>query len=148
MKSSQTKAGRVFVIRLEDGDILHEAIETFAKANGIRAAMLTAVGGVDKGSRLVVGPEGDGRTSPVIPMEVILTDVREATGTGTLFPDDDGNLVMHMHLACGRGSHTITGCSRHGVRVWQVLEVILTELVDSTAVRTLDPVTGFKLLRP
>jgi predicted DNA-binding protein with PD1-like motif len=148
MKFSQAKLGRVFVIRLEDGDILHEAIEAFAKANGIRAATVTAVGGVDKGSKLVVGPEGDGRVSPVIPMELTLTDVREATGTGTLFPDEDGNLILHMHLACGRNDHTITGCVRHGVRVWHVLEVILTELVDSTAVRALDPVTGFKLMTP
>ena len=148
MKFSQARTGRVFVIRLEDGDILHEAIEAFARENGIRTATVIAVGGVDKGSRLVVGPEGDGRIPPVIPMELVLTDVREVTGTGTLFPDESGTLILHMHLACGRNGHTITGCVRHGVRVWHVLEVILTELTDSSAIRALDPVTGFKLLQP
>jgi hypothetical protein len=30
MKSSQTRPGRVFVIRLEHGDIIHECLERFA----------------------------------------------------------------------------------------------------------------------
>jgi len=59
MKFSEAKAGRVFVIRLEDGDILHEEIERFAAENEIRAATLTAVGGVDAGSCLIVGQRHD-----------------------------------------------------------------------------------------
>jgi len=57
MKYSEAKSGRVFVLRLEDGDVLHESIEAFARARGIRAAALIALGGADKGSTLVVGPE-------------------------------------------------------------------------------------------
>ena len=70
------------------------------------------------------------------------------TGTGTLFPDEDGNPVLHMHAACGRRDSTVTGCVRTGVKTWQVMEVILIELDDTTAVRALDPDTGFKLLVP
>jgi hypothetical protein len=44
------------VIRLEDGDILHEEIEKFAKEKGINAAYLIAVGGGGCGSKLIVGP--------------------------------------------------------------------------------------------
>ena len=29
MKYSEAKQGRVFIIRLEDGDVLHESIEAF-----------------------------------------------------------------------------------------------------------------------
>ncbi|HDD44969.1 MAG TPA: DUF296 domain-containing protein, partial [Candidatus Desulfofervidus auxilii] len=43
---------------------------------------------------------------------------------------------------------SITGCVRKGVKVWHVMEVILFELVDTTAVRALDPNTGFELLNP
>ncbi len=32
MKYSEAKQGRVFVIRLEDGDIVHEELEMFAKS--------------------------------------------------------------------------------------------------------------------
>jgi predicted DNA-binding protein with PD1-like motif len=51
-------------------------------------------------------------------------------------------------MACGRESATVTGCIRRGVRVWHVVEIILLELLDSTGVRLLEPVLGFKLLNP
>lgn len=147
MKYSEAKQGRVFVIRLEDGDVIHEEIEGFAREKKIAAATLTAVGGADKGSKLIVGPE-EARATMICPMTHILKDVHEATGTGTLFPDDDGNPLLHMHLACGRKEKTVTGCVREGVKVWHVMEVILTELTGSTATRRPDPATGFKLLIP
>ena len=67
MKYSQAKQGRIFIIRLEDGEILHETIENFATEQGIRAAYMIVLGGADSKSRLVVGPL-DGQASPVIPM--------------------------------------------------------------------------------
>jgi predicted DNA-binding protein with PD1-like motif len=51
-------------------------------------------------------------------------------------------------MACGREENTVTGCVRNGVKVWHVMEVILAELLDSTAQRLLDKATGFKLLVP
>ncbi|MCK5852113.1 DNA-binding protein [bacterium] len=147
MKYSETKQGRIFVIRLEDGDCLHEKIETFAKEKSINAASLIAVGGADAGSKLVVGPE-NGRSIPAVPMETVLNNVYEIAGTGTLFPDDEGNPILHMHIACGRKRDSITGCVRRGVKVWHVMEIILTELADCSSVRTMDDKTGFKLLNP
>ncbi len=147
MKYSEAKQGRIFVIRLEDGDIVHDEIERFAREKSIRAAGLIIVGGADHGSKFVVGPE-EGRATPVVPMEHVLDEVHEIAGVGTLFPDDEGNPVLHMHMACGRKSSTITGCIREGVRVWHVMEVILFELADTTGIRTHDSKTGFKLLQP
>jgi predicted DNA-binding protein with PD1-like motif len=81
-------------------------------------------------------------------MEHILDGTSEATGVGTIFPDRDGKPVLHMHIACGRKNATVTGCVRRGVRVWQVMELILWELTDSSASRVLDSATGFELLQP
>ena len=147
MKYSEAKQGRIFIIRLEDGDILHEEIEKFAAEKSISAAFLIVLGGVDKNSRLVVGPE-KGRGKVITPMKHVLDSVHEAAGTGTIFPDEKGMPVLHMHMACGRKDSTITGCVREGVITWHVLEVILIELLDSRAVRSLDRSTGFKLLDP
>ena len=147
MKYSEAKQGRIFVIRLEDGDIIHQEIEKFAREKSIKAGALIILGGADEGSKLVVGPE-HGRKEPIVPMEYILDNVNEIAGTGTIFPDEKGKPVLHMHIACGRKTSTITGCVRRGVKAWHVLEVILFELIDTTAVRVLDPVTGFELLRP
>ena len=147
MRYSTAQLGRIFVVRLEDGEILHETIERFAAEQGIQAAALIAVGGADEGSTLVVGPE-KGRGLPVNPMTHNLPGVHEIAGTGTLFPDEKGQPVLHMHLACGRKSETVTGCVRTGVKIWQIGEVILFELKDSAAVRKVDPQLGFKLLSP
>ena len=147
MKFSQATQGRTFVIRLEDGDILHEEIERFAREQSIKAAALIAVGGADIGSKLIVGPE-KGRSKPVSPMEHILENVYEIAGTGTLFPDENGNPALHMHIACGRKASTVTGCVRKGIKVWHIMEIILVELTDSTGVRIFDSQTGFNMLIP
>ncbi|MBU0973408.1 MAG: DNA-binding protein [Proteobacteria bacterium] len=147
MKYSLAKPGRIFVVRLEDGDVVHEAIEAFAMEQGILAASMIILGGADAGSTLVVGPE-QGRVSKIVPKTRILDNVHEVCGTGTLFPDEGGKPVLHLHMACGRGFSTVAGCGRNGVRVWQVMEVIVHELLDSTGVRKKDNATGFDLLIP
>ena len=58
MKYSEAKPGRVFVLRLEDGDILHESIEAFAIEHEIMAASLIALGG---GCRAGAGAQPDNR---------------------------------------------------------------------------------------
>jgi predicted DNA-binding protein with PD1-like motif len=148
MKSSSARLGRVFVLRLEDGDIVHECIEQFAAAHGITHAALTLHGGADQGSILVTGPREGRMPPPITPQTTALENVHEAVGTGTLFPDEKGQPILHVHLACGRGRETVTGCIRTGVKTWHVLEVILIELAGSTASRRPDPATGFDLLVP
>jgi predicted DNA-binding protein with PD1-like motif len=147
MKYSTAQPGRIFVLRLENGDVLHETLEAFARAQGIRAAALIALGGADEGSKLVVGPE-DGRALPVNPMEHVLAGVHEIAGVGTIFPDSEGQPTLHMHVAAGRNDAAVTGCVRRGVTVWHVTEVVLWELTGSTAHRVPDPAIGFALLQP
>jgi predicted DNA-binding protein with PD1-like motif len=147
MRYAQVRAGRVFVIRLEQGEIVHEKLEEFAAAHGISAAWVVVVGGVDKGSRLVVGPER-GDTLPVDPMERVLEGVHEAAGVGTIFPDENGESVLHLHLSCGRKDTAKTGCARKGVVTWHILEVIVQELSGFQGCRKRDSATGFALLQP
>ncbi|NTW83745.1 MAG: DNA-binding protein [Chlorobiaceae bacterium] len=147
MKYSEARQGRTFVIRLEDGEIVHDKLEQFARDHGIARASLIAIGGADKGSVLVVGPE-ESRAIPISIMTHELYDAHEIAGTGTIFPDEEGNPVLHMHMACGREENTVTGCVRRGVKVWLVMEIVLTELLDNTATRQPGSESGFKLLVP
>ena len=148
MKYSEAKMGRVFVLRLENGDTLNDEVEGFVQSHSIRAAALIVVGGAEGGSRLVVGPE-EADATPVTPMQRAMIGVHEIAGTGTVFWDDDNSAPeAHIHIAGGRGPSTITGCTRAGVRVWQTMEIILFELEESTARRVYDAGTGFKLLEP
>ncbi len=147
MKFSQARQGRIFILRLEDGEIVHEVIEQFAAEQKIAAATLMILGGADDGSRLVVGPAED-RGLPLNPMERILKNAHEVTGAGTLFPDENGTPLLHMHMACGREEQTTTGCIRAGVKVWHVMEVVIFELLDTTAKRVVEQPLGIKLLQP
>jgi predicted DNA-binding protein with PD1-like motif len=147
MKYSLATQGRVFVLRLEDGDVVHEVIEAFAMEQGVGAASMIILGGADTGSILTTGPLQD-RATPIVAQTKVLESVHEVTGTGTLFPDESGTPVLHLHMALGRGGATLTGCVRNGVRVWHIMEVVLYELLGSSAVRRNDPVTGFDLLVP
>jgi predicted DNA-binding protein with PD1-like motif len=147
MKFSEARQGRVFVLRLEDGEIVHEIIERFAVDQKIEAASLLIIGGADDGSTLVVGPRED-RGFPLEAMQFQLVNAHEIVGAGTLFRDEEGTPLLHMHLACGRAGTTVTGCIREGVKVWHVMEVIIHELVGTTARRAVEEPLGLRLLRP
>ena len=147
MRHAECSSGRIFVIRLDDGEILHEAIESFAVSNNIKAATVTAVGGAAKGSKLVVGPKIP-LSSPVVPLYHELDGPHELTGTGTIFQNADGRPVMHMHCSCGREGRSVTGCARAGVIVWLVMEAVVTELKGCAAKRLYDGSSGFELLAP
>jgi predicted DNA-binding protein with PD1-like motif len=147
MRFSQARPGRVFVLRLEQGEMVHEVIEAFAAEHGIRCAALVMVGAADEGSRLTAGPE-DGGARPIVPLIHSLVGVHELTGVGTIFPDDEGRPSLHSHVAVGREGAAATGCIRAGVVVWTILEVVLLELEDCTARRAMDPSSGFELLEP
>ena len=147
MRYSEAKQGRIFILRLENGEVLHETIEAFAIEKGIHSATIEVLGGADSGSKLVVGPE-DGQVLPPAPQEIMLHGVHEVVGVGTIFLDESDSPLLHLHLACGRGEHTITGCARAGVTTWHVIEVIIRELTESSASRKKDQLTGFTLLDP
>ena len=148
MKYSQASLGRVFVLRLEDGDIVHECLERFAREQSVSAAGLIALGDADAGSRLIAGTEA-GRADPLVFVERMLDEAHEIAGVGTIFPDDQGNPIPHVHMAFGRKDSVAVGCVRPGVKVWHVMEIIVVELRDSTAVRRFETgLPGFKLLNP
>ncbi len=147
MKYSESKLGRIFVLRLEDGEVVHTTIEQFAKNKKVKYAAVIMLGGADKDSRIVVGPE-KGRSKPIVPMELLMNNVYEAAGVGTIFPNSKDKPVLHLHSAFGRKNIAYTGCIRAGVKTWHVMEVVIFELKNTTARRKLDPKTGFELLSP
>ncbi len=147
MKYTEGKFGRIFVIRLEDGDKLPAAIESFAAQNNVLRGVCILVGGIKDGGNIVVGPE-NGKLLPPVPILFGLQGVHEVAGVGTIFPDSEGAPVLHMHAALGREGQTRAGCIRPGVEVWQVGEVILLEITGNAAYRAKDATTGFELLEP
>ena len=144
MKACEGHVGRVFVIRLEEDDVVPDCIERLAEEKGVSVGQVILVGGIG-GGEVVVGP----RRSDEMPPEPVLLPVdgaHEVVGVGVLAPGEDGKPVLHIHAALGRSGQTMTGCLRPGVTTWLVVEAILYEILGVEAVRVWDEVSGFALL--
>ena len=144
MKSCEGQLGRVFMIRLEDGDVLPGCIEDFAEENGVSVGYVILVGGIGDGE-VVVGPRRSNE-SPPQPMLLPIDGAHEVVGIGVLAPGEDGKPILHIHAALGRSGKTMSGCLRPGVTTWLVGEAILYEILGVDAVRIKDEQSGFVLL--
>ena len=145
MKATEGQIGRVFVIRLEDGDVVPDCIERFADENGIAAGQVTLIGGIG-GGEVVVGPRRSDEMPPE-PMLLPLDGAHEVAGVGVLAPGEDGKMALHIHAALGRSGKTTTGCLRPGVTTWLVGEAVIFEMVGVNAKRVMSDETGFALLQ-
>ena len=146
MRAAEGRIGRVFILRLEDGDVIPGCIERFAEDKRIRTAHVILLGGVG-GGEVVVGP----RRSDQMPPEPIFLPVdgaHEVAAVGVLAANEEGRPVLHIHGSLGRAGRTMTGCLRPGVQTWLVAEAILMEIVGAEAVRLKDAKSGLYLLEP
>ena len=146
MKACEGKLGRVFVIRLEDGDVIPGCVERFAQENGISVGQVILVGGIG-GGEVIVGPQRSDEMPPQ-PMLLPIDGAHEVLGVGILAPDEDGKPILHIHAALGRSGQTMSGCLRPGVTTWLVGEVILYQILGVNMVRVRDEESGFTLLEP
>jgi predicted DNA-binding protein with PD1-like motif len=144
MKASEGRIKRVFVVRLEDGDVLPACLERFAEEKGISVGHVILIGGVG-GGEIVVGPRKSDEMPPE-PMLLPVDGAHEVVGVGIIAPDKDGKPVLHIHAALGRAGQTMTGCLRPGVKTWLVGEAVIYEIVGTKAARLPDKESGFELL--
>jgi predicted DNA-binding protein with PD1-like motif len=144
MKASEGQLGRVFVIRLEDGDPIPASIERFAEEKKISVGQVILIGGIGDGE-VVVGPRRSNEMPPE-PMLVPVDGVHEVVGVGIIAPDKKGKPKLHIHASLGRAGKTTTGCLRPGVTTWLIGEVIILEIKGTDAVRLPSDKARFELL--
>ena len=145
MQATQGKLGRVFLLRLEDGDTVPGCIEDFAREKSLVVGSILLIGGIGSG-QVVSGPR-DSAQLPPDPMLLPLDGVHEIVGVGFIAPDKDGFPRMHMHATLGRAGQAKAGCVRPGITTWHVGEAVIYEIQDVAAVRLPDAITGFELLQ-
>ena len=144
MKATEGKTGRIFVLRLEDGDVVPDCIERFAEEKEIVAGQVILIGGIG-GGEVVVGPRRSDEMPPE-PMLLPLDGTHEVAGVGVLAIGEGGKPMLHIHAALGRSGKTTTGCLRPGVTIWVVGEAIITEIIAAGIKRVMSEETGFALL--
>lgn len=131
--------GRVFYLRLDDGDDMHRCIRELVVREEVRCAWFQMFGGL-RSAGVVTGPK-----EPVMPPEPVwasITDAREVLGVGSVFRDGDTPLI-HLHAAMGHHGETLTGCVRRDSTVYLVIEVLLVEVAGMEITRPWSAERGF-----
>jgi predicted DNA-binding protein with PD1-like motif len=144
MKSTEGQLGRVFIVRLEDGDTVPASIEHFAEEKKISVGQVILIGGIGDGE-VVVGPRRSNEMPPES-MLVPIDGVHEVVGVGIIAPDKKGKPNLHIHASLGRSGKATTGCLRPGVTTWLIGEVIILEIKGTDAVRMPSDKARFELL--
>ncbi len=147
MLFAEGKPGRVFVIRLEDGDLLPDCLEEFAAEKNIRVGLIHFVGGLSNG-RLVTGPESASVDNIKPEYKEIDGRPRETLSLGVIAPGEDGKPRAHIHGALGRRDEAAVGCLRPGIKVWLMGEMIIQEITGTESKRVLNRVNKLGYLEP
>ncbi|WP_214019583.1 PPC domain-containing DNA-binding protein [Methanoculleus sp.] len=141
MQYSEGQVGRVFSVRIDDGEDFIGEIERFVAAMNIQSGMIHFLGAV-RSAKIVTGPK-----EPVIPPSPRGEEIFggwELLGFATIYPGEEGPSI-HLHAAAGKGIRSLAGCLREKAEVYLVVEAIVTEFVGISARRLPDEKTGVNL---
>ncbi len=142
MQYSEGNLGRVFVLRLDNGEDLIASVQRFAEEKKIASCMALFIGALRDG-RMVTGPEAP--VIPPIPHFESFNSAWEVFGMATIYPSSGGSRI-HIHSSLGRGREALTGCVRERALAYLIVEVVLFEFSGLSAERVFDEKTGLHLL--
>lgn len=134
MQYTEGQLGRVFVVRIDNGEDLLESLRTFIAEKEIKAGSITFLGALMSG-RMVTGPEEP--VIPPVPHFVMFEGGWEVFGVGTIYPGEGGPHI-HFHASVGRAGHALTGCLRETATTYLIVEAVIHEFVGLSARREFD----------
>jgi predicted DNA-binding protein with PD1-like motif len=142
MQYSEGSLGRIFILRIDDGEDLLESIQKFVKEKCVESGMMLFLGAM-KDSRAVTGPEKP--VIPPVPHFETFQSAWEVFGMATIYQSKTGPKI-HMHCGMGRERVALVGCLRDKASVYLVVEAVLMEFKGLNARKELDEKTGLFLL--
>jgi len=134
MQYTEGQLGRVFVVRIDDGEDMLVSLHQFIGDKGILAGSILFLGALMNG-RMVTGPEEP--VIPPVPHFVMFEGGWEVFGVGTIYPGEGGPHI-HYHASVGRAGHALTGCLREKATTYLIVEVIILEFTGLSARREFD----------
>ena len=137
MQYSEGQLGRVFVVRIDDGEDFLAVMHDFIQDKSVQSGTIFFLGALRQG-RMVTGPEE--LVLPPEPHYVMFEGGWEMVGIGTICPGDDGPAI-HFHASVGRAGHALTGCLREKAITYIVAEAIVLEFTGLDIRRQLDEKT-------
>lgn len=145
MQATEGHIGRVFVLRLEDGDEVGSCIENFAREHGIQLGYVNFIGGISSGE---IGTGA--KSAQARPVDLNLRQVEgvhDTAAMGLIAPDENNQPSLRLCGALGRESQTIAGSLRAGLKTWLGAEAILYEILGADCRRVSDAKTGLAQLQ-
>lgn len=134
MQYTEGQLGRVFIVRIDDGEDMLVSLRQFILDKGIHAGSILFLGALMRG-RMVTGPE-----EPVIPPTphfVMFEGGWEVFGLGTIYMGEGGPHI-HYHASVGRSGHALTGCLREKATTYLIVEAVIQEFTGLSARREFD----------
>jgi len=134
MQYTEGQLGRVFVVRIDDGEDMLISLHQFIKDKSIQAGSIVFLGALMNG-RMVTGPEEP--VIPPVPHFVMFEGGWEVFGVGTIYPGEGGPHI-HYHASVGRSGHALTGCLREKAIAYLIIEAVILEFTGLSARRDYD----------
>jgi predicted DNA-binding protein with PD1-like motif len=134
MQYTEGQIGRVFVVRIDDGEDMLLALRQFILDRDIQAGSIHFLGALMNG-RMVTGPEEP--VIPPVPHFVMFEGGWEIFGVGTIYPGEGGPHI-HYHASVGRSGHALTGCLREKAVTYLIVEAVIMEFTGLSARREFD----------
>jgi hypothetical protein len=141
MHYSEGRLGRIFVLRIDDGEDFLAVTHEFIRNKAVQTGTILFLGALRQG-RMVTGPEDF--ALPPEPHYVMFEGGWEMVGMGTICPGDDGPAI-HYHASVGRAGHALTGCLREKAVTYIVAEAVVLEFTGLDIRRRPDEKTGVSL---
>ena len=134
MQYTEGQLGRVFVVRIDDGEDMLISLHQFISNKSIQAGSILFLGALMNG-RMVTGPEEP--VIPPVPHFVMFEGGWEVFGVGTIYPGESGPHI-HYHASVGRSGHALTGCLREKAITYLIIEAVILEFTGLSARREYD----------
>ena len=141
MQYTEGQLGRVFVVRIDDGEDMLVSLRQFILDKSIQAGSITFLGALMNG-RMVTGPEEP--VIPPVPHFVMFEGGWEVFGIGTIYAGEGGPHI-HYHASVGRSGHALTGCLREKATTYLIIEAVIMEFTGLKARREFDQKTQLHL---
>ncbi|WP_321505832.1 PPC domain-containing DNA-binding protein [uncultured Methanoregula sp.] len=142
MQYTEGQIGRVFIVRIDDGEDMLESLHRFVQDKGIQTGSILFLGALMNG-RMVTGPEEP--VIPPVPHFVLFEGGWEVFGVGTIYRGEGGIPHIHYHASVGRSGHALTGCLREEAVTYLIVEAVITEFTGVSARREFDQKTQLSL---
>jgi len=141
MQYTEGQLGRVFVVRIDNGEDMLVSLRQFVQDKGVRAGSIVFLGALMEG-RMVTGPEEP--VIPPVPHFVMFEGGWEVFGVGTIYPGEGGPFI-HYHASVGRAGHALTGCLREKAITYLIVEAVIYEFTGLSARKEFDEKTQVHL---